>query len=171
MPPTMSPRRAWLVWAAMNPSVVQPSNMGSSAGPIPRIWKKWSITQRESNPASSALRTIRASVGPMAGVPPGQLKRLIWRPIFMPSVSQVGLAWMPAHSGDVAGYPRRRGWFEPRGANRLAEEVDLGWHEDVRDDAAVAGRRGRTAHERDRPASRLAQHQLRGRGDLVRHRP
>ncbi len=82
-PPTMSPRRARLVWAAMNPSVVQPSSIGSSAGPIPRIWKKWSITQRESNPASSALRAIRASVGPMAGVPPAQLKRLIWRPIFM----------------------------------------------------------------------------------------
>jgi len=79
---TISPSLARLVLAAMNPSVVQPSSMGSSAGPIPRIWKKWSMTQSESNPASSAERTIRASVGPIAVVPPGQSKRLIWRPIF-----------------------------------------------------------------------------------------
>src|SRR5512140_3604459 len=83
---------------------------------MPRIWKKWSMTQSESNPASSALRTMRASVGPMAVVPPGQLNRLIWRPIFMPPVSQVGLVWIsactrsarPLHMlGGLGGHPAR----------------------------------------------------------------
>ena len=44
-----------------------PSSIGSSGGPTPRIWKKWSMTQIESKPTSSAWRTIRARVGPMAG--------------------------------------------------------------------------------------------------------
>ncbi len=70
-------------WAAMNPSAVQPSSIGSSTLPTPRIWKKWSITQIESNPASSAWRTIRARVGPIASVPPGQVNELIWRPTFI----------------------------------------------------------------------------------------
>ena len=44
-----------LEWAAMNPSAVMPSSIGSSARPTLRIWKKWSITQIESKPASSAV--------------------------------------------------------------------------------------------------------------------
>ena len=51
----MSPSRARVVWAAMNPSVVMPSSIGSSIRPTPRIWKKWSMTQIESKPASSAV--------------------------------------------------------------------------------------------------------------------
>ena len=62
----MSPSRARLVCAAMKPRVVQPSSIGSSPGPTLRIWKKWSMTQIESKPTSSAVRTIRASVGPIA---------------------------------------------------------------------------------------------------------
>ena len=69
--------------AAMNPSVVMPSSIGSSGRPTPRIWKKWSMTQIESKPASSASRTIRASVGPIASGPPGQVNDGIWRPTFI----------------------------------------------------------------------------------------
>ena len=43
------------------------------------------MTQIESKPRSSAWRTIRASVGPMASGPPGQSKAVIWRPIFIAS--------------------------------------------------------------------------------------
>ena len=57
----------------MKPSAVWPSSIGASGGPRPRIWKKWSMTQIESKPASSAVRTTRASVGPMASAPPGQV--------------------------------------------------------------------------------------------------
>ena len=67
----------------MKPSAVQPSSIGSSGRPTPRIWKKWSITQIESKPASSASRQIRARVGPMASVPPGHVNELSCRPIFM----------------------------------------------------------------------------------------
>ena len=52
----MSPIRARSVCAAMKPSAVWPSSIGASGGPRPRIWKKWSITQIESKPASSAVR-------------------------------------------------------------------------------------------------------------------
>ena len=67
----------------MNPSAVQPSSIGSSARPTLRIWKKWSMTQIESKPASSASRTMRPRVGPMASVPPGQVNEEICRPVFM----------------------------------------------------------------------------------------
>ena len=50
----------------MKPSAVMPSSIGASGGPRPRIWKKWSITQMESKPTSSALRVTAARVGPMA---------------------------------------------------------------------------------------------------------
>ena len=66
----------------MNPSVVHPSSMGSVAGPTLRIWKKWSMTQIESKPTSSAQRTILASVGPIVSVPPGYVNDGIWRPSF-----------------------------------------------------------------------------------------
>ena len=42
----------------MKPSVVKPSSIGSSGLPTPRIWKKWSMTQIESKPTSSASRTM-----------------------------------------------------------------------------------------------------------------
>ena len=75
----------------MNPSVVQPSSIGSSVAPTLRIWKKWSMTQIESNPASSASRTIRPSVGPMASGPPGHVNEGIWSPSFTGrSVRDVG---------------------------------------------------------------------------------
>ncbi len=41
------------------------------------------MTQIESKPASSASRTIRASVGPIASVPPGHVNDGIWRPTFI----------------------------------------------------------------------------------------
>ena len=66
----------------MNPSVVIPSSIGSSGRPTLRIWKKWSMTQIESNPTSSADLTSAARVGPIACAPPGQLNDEIWRPIF-----------------------------------------------------------------------------------------
>ncbi len=79
----MSPSRARVECAAMNPSAVQPSSIGSSARPTARIWKKWSMTQMESNPASSAARTVRARVGPMASGPPGQVNEESCSPTFM----------------------------------------------------------------------------------------
>lgn len=48
--------------------------MSSSGGPIIEIWKKWSITQSEVSPASSALRAIRPKAGPMEAGAPGQEK-------------------------------------------------------------------------------------------------
>ena len=43
------------------------------------------MTQIESKPASSAWRTIRASVGAMASGPPGHVNEQICRPTFMSS--------------------------------------------------------------------------------------
>ena len=60
-----------------------PSSIGSSGRPTLRIWKKWSITQIESKPTSSAWRAMRARVGPIASGPPGQVNELIWRPSFI----------------------------------------------------------------------------------------
>ena len=71
-----------VVLAAMKPSAVMPSSIGSSISPTLRIWKRWSMTQIESKPASSAARQMRARVGPMASSPPGQVKDEIWRPTF-----------------------------------------------------------------------------------------
>jgi hypothetical protein len=73
----MSPSRARCEWAAMKPSAVCPSSIGASGGPTPRIWKKWSMTQIESNPTSSAVFTTRARVGPIAAAPPGHVNELI----------------------------------------------------------------------------------------------
>ena len=47
-------------WAAMKPSAVMPSSIGSSGLPTEPIWRKWSMTQMESKPASSAVRTMSA---------------------------------------------------------------------------------------------------------------
>src|SRR4051794_36425954 len=124
----------------MNPSVVSPSSMGSSGRPTLRIWKKWSITQIESKPAASASRTVRARVGPMASGPSGQVNDEIWRPAFMGD----GSFWVSA------------------------EEVVLGRHQDVAD-GALAERRPGAAHQRDGSGRGLAEHELRGGGELVGH--
>src|SRR3989442_9558476 len=79
----MRPRRARDVLAARNPSVFQPSSIGSSGRPTPRIWKKWSMTQIESNPTSSAWRATRARDGPTAAAPPGHVYEGICRPLFI----------------------------------------------------------------------------------------
>src|SRR6188768_2632327 len=139
MPPTIRPRRARVECAAMNPSVVSPSSIGSSGRPTLRIWKKWSITQMESMPAASASRTIRARVGPMASGPPGQVNEEICRPAFT-----------------AAGYR----------AGTSAEEVVLPRHDEVAD-RALAERRVRAPDERHGPRRGLAEGELRGRGDLV----
>src|SRR5918999_1522561 len=83
MPPTISPSRARLAIAAAYPSAVKPSSIGSSRLPTLPIWKKWSITQIESKPTSSAVRTTDASVSAMPVSPPGQVNELICRPSFM----------------------------------------------------------------------------------------
>jgi hypothetical protein len=44
------------------------------------------MTQMESNPTSSAVRTMFANVSPMAASPPGHVNELICNPIFMPRV-------------------------------------------------------------------------------------
>ena len=62
------------VCPAMKPSVVYASSMSSSASPSPGSWKKWSMTQMELKPASSAVRTTSASREPSSGGPPGQVK-------------------------------------------------------------------------------------------------
>jgi hypothetical protein len=49
------------------------------------------MTQIESNPTSSAVRTTRASVGPIAASPPGHVNELIWSPNFTESREQVEL--------------------------------------------------------------------------------
>ena len=70
--------------AAMKPRAVQPSSIGSSGRPTLRIWKKWSMTQIESKPGVVRVRgRSRASVGPMASGPPGQVNEEICRPTFM----------------------------------------------------------------------------------------
>ena len=62
------------VSAAAYAKAEYPSSMSSSGGPIIEIWKKWSITQSEVSPASSALRATRPKAGPMEAGAPGQEK-------------------------------------------------------------------------------------------------
>ena len=52
-----------------------------SAAPIGGIWKKWSITQRESSPVASAARAMSAKAGPMAAGPPAWSKIGTWIPM------------------------------------------------------------------------------------------
>src|SRR5574341_1924333 len=79
----MVPRPARFVWPARKPRVVYASSMSRSAAPTGGIWKKWSITQMESYPASSAARAISASFAPSCAGPPGQVKYGICSPNFM----------------------------------------------------------------------------------------
>src|ERR671914_2277272 len=90
MPPTIKPIRARSVCAATYPRAVIPSSIGASGGPRPRIWKKWSMTQIESKPTSSAVRTTRASVGPIPAAPPGHVKLLICSPNRMVRIVAAG---------------------------------------------------------------------------------
>ena len=82
-----------------------PSSIGSSGRPTPRIWKKWSITQMESKPTSSAWRTIRASVGPICSGPPGQVNDEICRPSFMSGRSVAGFRERAREASGRAGPP------------------------------------------------------------------
>ena len=98
-----------------------PSSIGSSISPTLRIWKRWSITQIESKPASSAARHTRASVSPIRASPPGHEKEEICRPIFtlggqLPE--EVHLRWhddIVAHRALVGRESRRRARAPPAG--------------------------------------------------------
>jgi hypothetical protein len=58
--------------------------MGDSGGsPVILIWKKWSMTQRLSIPASSAVWAMREMVGPNSVSGTGQEKLLILMPTFI----------------------------------------------------------------------------------------
>src|SRR5262249_50789609 len=119
-----------------------PSSIGSSAGPTPRIWKKWSITQSESIPAASAVSTTRPRVGPISGVPPGHLNASICNPNF---IARLLVA-----------------------LGVLGEEVHRTGHEDVLDRALAAPELG-AADERDGSSVDLAERELGRGGELVGH--
>ena len=59
------------------------------------------MTQIESKPASSASRTIRASVGPMASAPPGHVNEGICRPTFIGPERTGYRVWLPSGDGDL----------------------------------------------------------------------
>ena len=81
---TIVPSLIRLVWPARKPSVAYASNIGDSGGgPVSRIWKKWSMTQRLSKPASSAVTAIRDITDPISSVVTGQEKLPIPIPIFI----------------------------------------------------------------------------------------
>ena len=61
------------------------SSIGSSACPsIGSSWKKWSMTQMLLKPTPSAVWAMSARVRLMVASPPGQVKRGICSPIFIP---------------------------------------------------------------------------------------
>src|SRR6186997_2983449 len=137
----------------MNPSAVMPSSIGSSTRPTLRIWKKWSITQIESKPASSASRTMRANVGAMASGPPGQVNEGICRPTFM-----------------RGGYARNRLPAQRPAARSpgSAEQVHVRRDEAIAD-APAAAPEARPPDQGDGPAGGLAEGQFGGRRQLVGH--
>src|SRR6187200_3271844 len=126
----MRPSRARFVCAAMNPSAVVPSSMGSSTSPTLRIWNRWSMTQIESNPASSAVWQTRASVSPIAASPPGHVKEEMWSPSFT--------------KGRLYRKLPRRSESWPS-----AEEVHLLRHHDVFRHRPISADAGCSAHEDD----------------------
>ena len=80
IPVTSGPRRIVVVDAARKPSVAVLSSMSSHSRPTLGICTKWSITESDENPASSAARAIvarRVAVSPGA---PGHVKRPICSP-------------------------------------------------------------------------------------------
>src|SRR5688572_3309116 len=100
----------------------------------------------ESKPTSSAVRTIRSSVGAISVVPPGYVNESTWSPNFTPrSVRRAPLA---------------------RCAPDLAEQVERFRHHDVADRALATGERG-ASHEGHRAPGALAERQLRGGRELV----
>ena len=79
-PVTSVPRRAVDVEAARNPSVAVLSSMSSHSRPTDGICTKWSITEIDENPTSSAARAIAPSRAAVSAGPPGQVNRPICRP-------------------------------------------------------------------------------------------
>jgi hypothetical protein len=68
----------------MKASVAYASSIGASGGwPEMRIWKKWSMVHKLSNPAASANRAIPLTLGPISEVGPGQEKLVTAMPSFM----------------------------------------------------------------------------------------
>ena len=62
-------------------------SIGSSAAPTISIWKKWSITQMLAKPASSAVRAILTSPGPMEPGAPGHVNLGTCNPTRTPAPS------------------------------------------------------------------------------------
>src|SRR5512143_1958790 len=155
MPPTIRPMRARFVWAPMKPSAVQPSSIGSSTAPTLRIWNRWSITQIESKPTSSAVRTIRSRWAASSRAPPGNVNEETWRPNFTSALRRVtvGRRSVPPRRGFAAG---------------STEQVEGLGHEDVADRAVAARERG-AADQGNRSTRVLAKRQLGRRCELVRH--
>jgi hypothetical protein len=77
------PSRRRPLWPAMRASVACASSIGASGGkPLTRIWKKWSMVQMLSMPASSAMRAMRTTVGPISEAGRGHEKLVTPMPIF-----------------------------------------------------------------------------------------
>ena len=66
--------------AARNPSVAVLSGMSSHSRPTVGIWMKWSITEIDENPTSSAVRAMAPRRGASSAAPPGQDQPPSWRP-------------------------------------------------------------------------------------------
>jgi hypothetical protein len=83
------------VTAASAVRIVQPSMNGSSGAPTLAIWMRWSITENQVKPASSAHRALACTASKMApGSVAGSVPEL---PASVPN-SQEGL-WMPNFMG------------------------------------------------------------------------
>ena len=119
------------------------------------------MTQIESKPTSSAVRTIRARVGPIAAAPPGHVNELIWRPTFMAR----GYVGSPFPAGTRSSRPGRSA------PGTSAEEVHRLGDERRRGRCPRRGAVGAPRTSAAGPPGDLAEGQLRGRGDLVGDRP
>ena len=105
----------------MKPSAVMPSSIGASGGPPPRIWKKWSITQIESKPASSAARVTRARVGPISLGPPGPGEVVDLQPEFHAAKSRQSLEGEPPQPPEMMS-ESSTGWIMRMAASRPHSE-------------------------------------------------
>ena len=139
-----------------------PSSIGSSGRPTDRIWKKWSMTQMESKPASSAARTTRARVGASCSGPPGHVNELIWSPNFKGDLGLgVGAGKGTAgRGGGPPGWRRGRQRKRSQDAGMIASRMEPSPRVKAAPRTRAAGRPGD-----------LAERQLGGRGELVRHGP
>ena len=73
------------------------SSMSSHSRPTDGIWTKWSITEIEENPTSSAARAITPSRAAVSSGAPGQVNR----PICNPKRRAIGSSsWRRANVGD-----------------------------------------------------------------------